>query len=73
MKVSEQLLMSYLIDQNNLAVLLARLSPREVSLFKEDLFQLSASVNMVQTRLEELLTSKREMPEGGMTCGNTSG
>lgn len=60
MKVDEQLLMSYLIDLNNLAVLLAQLSQNEVNSHKNELRALSVSADLVQTRLSELLPSSEK-------------
>jgi hypothetical protein len=65
MKVNEQWLMSYLIDQNNARKLLAKLSPKEVSLFRAELQEVFTSISEVKILLEEQLISEKKMLLGG--------
>jgi len=58
MKENEELLTSFLTEVPRLARRLAKWSENEVSLFEDDLQNLSVSLNSVQTILTELLTSK---------------
>ena len=71
MKVDEQLLMSYLIDLNNLAVDLAQLSQSEANSHKHTLRAISVSADLVQTRLGELSLSNEETYQNGLVSVNT--
>ena len=71
MKVDEQLLMSYLIDLNNLAVDLAQLSQSEANSHKHTLRALSVSAELVQTRLMELSLFNEKTWLGGLASEST--
>jgi len=73
MKVSEQLLMSLSIDQYNAGRACARLSPKEVSLYKDDLRHLLMSSLVLVTQLTERLTSGQETPHDGEGSEDTQG